>query len=329
MPAEWVDFKSLKAKVSMETVLSHYDVRLRRVGVDEFRGKCPLPSHSSARSNDSFSVSFTRNAWSCQSASCIAARLGRVGGNVFDFVAEMECCSIREAALRLDRSLTENLLPRAIPVNKEAVPYMSENRPLSFILRNIDHQHSYVMSRGLSEQTARCFGVGYYDGDGFLRGRVVIPIHNEHGELVAYSGRAIDKTAPKYRLPAGFRKSHVLFNLHRAIQTRDDTLILVEGFFDTFKIHQAGHPNVAALMGSKLSDCQTDLIATYFNQVILMLDADEAGKAATAAAATALSSMIKARIVELAPGSQPDQLASKEINQLLAGLAHGLSSPER
>jgi DNA primase len=329
MPAEWVDFKSVKAKISMETVLSHYDVRLRRVGVDEFRGKCPLPTHSSARSNDSFSVSFTRNAWSCQSASCIAARSGRVGGNVFDFVAEMERCSVREAALRLDRSLTENLLPRATPVNKEPVPYTLENRPLSFTLRYIDHQHSYVISRGLSEQTARYFGVGYYDGNGFLRGRVVIPIYNEHGELLAYSGRAIDETEPKYRLPAGFRKSHVLFNLHRAIQSRDDTLILVEGFFDTFTIHQAGHPNVAALMGSKLSDCQTDLIATYFNQVILMLDADEAGKAATAAAATALSSMIRVRIVELPPGSQPDQLASKEINQLLGGLAHDLSSPDR
>jgi DNA primase len=328
MPAEWVDFKSVKAKVSMETVLSHYDVRLRRVGVDQFRGKCPLPTHCSARSNDSFSVSFTRNAWSCQSASCIAARSGRVGGNVFDFVAEMERCSIREAALRLDRSLAENLLPPAAPVGKEPVPYALENQPLSFTLRNIDHQHSYVISRGLSEQTARYFGVGYYDGNGFLRGRVVIPIHNQHGELVAYSGRAIDKTEPKYRLPAGFRKSHVLFNLHRAIQSRDYTLILVEGFFDTFKIHQAGHHNVAALMGSRLSDCQTDLIANHFNQVILMLDADEAGKTATTAAATALSPMIKVQIVELAPGSQPDLLASKEINELL-GLAQDLSSPDR
>ena len=329
MPAGWVDFKSVKAKVSMETVLSHYDVRLRRVGVDEFRGKCPLPTHSSAKSKNSFSVSFTRNAWSCQSASCIAARSGRVGGNVFDFVAEMERCSIREAALRLDRSLAENLLPLATPVYKEPVPYTPENRPLSFILRNIDHQHPYVASRGLSEYTARCFGVGYYDGNGFLRGRVVIPIHNEHGELVAYSGRAIDETEPKYLLPAGFRKSHVLFNLHRAIQSREDALILVEGFFDTFKIHQAGHQNVAALMGSNLSECQTDLIATYFNQVILMLDADEAGKAATTAAATALSSIIRVQIVELAPGSQPDQLASKEINQFLGGLSRDLSSPER
>jgi DNA primase len=329
MLEEWVDFKSVKAKVSMETVLSHYNVRVRRVGVDEFGGKCPLPTHSSARSNDSFSVSFIRNVWSCQSASCIAARSGRVGGNVFDFVAEMERCSIREAALRLDRSLAENLLPLATPVNREPVPYTSENRPLSFTLRNIDHQHSYVISRGLSEQTARYFGIGYYDGNGFLRGRVVIPIHNEHGELVAYSGRAIDQTEPKYRLPTGFRKSHVLFNLHRAIRSRDNTLILVEGFFDTFKVHQAGHHSVAALMGSKLSDCQTDLIATYFNQVILMLDADQAGKTATTAAATSLSSMMRVQIVELGPGSQPDQLASKEINQLLGGLAHDLSSPDR
>src|SRR5580692_10162403 len=329
MRADWVDFKSIKGKVSMETVLSHYDVRLRRVGADQFRGKCPLPAHSSTKSNDSFSVSFTRNVWSCQSASCIAARSGRVGGNVFDFVAEMERCSIREAALRLDRSLTENLLPLATPGNNEAVPYTFENRPLSFTLRNIDHQHSYLISRGLSAQTARYFGVGYYDGNGFLRGRVVIPIHNEYGELVAYSGRAIDEAEPKYRLPAGFRKSHVLFNLHRAIQSRVYTLILVEGFFDTFKIHQAGHRNVAALMGSKLSDRQAELIGTHFDQVTLMLDADEAGKATTVAAGTVLSSIVGVQTVELASGTQPDQLASEEINQLLGGLDHDVPTPDR
>jgi DNA primase len=329
MSAEWVDFKSIKGKVSMETVLSYYDVRLRRVGADEFRGKCPLPTHSSTSSNDSFSVSFTRNAWSCQSASCIAARSGRVGGNVFDFVAEMERCSIREAALHLQHSLTENQIPRATSGNEEPVAYTPENRPLSFILRNIDYRHPYVASRGLSEYTARYFGVGYYEGNGLFRGRVVIPIHNEHGELVAYSGRAIDQTEPKYRLPAGFRKSHLLFNLHRAIQKGNRTLILVEGFFDTFKIHQAGHHNVAALMGSKLSERQADLIGTYFDQIILMLDADEAGKAASTALATALSSILTVQIVELVSGTQPDQLASEEINQLLGGFAHDVPTPDR
>jgi DNA primase len=329
MRAEWTDFKSIKGKVSMETVLSHYDVRLRRVGADEFRGNCPLPTHSSTKSNDSFSVSFTRNVWSCQSASCIAARSGRVGGNVIDFVAEMERCSIREAVLHLRHSLAENQSPRGASRNEAPIPYRPENRPLSFILRNIDHQHPYVASRGLSEHTARYFGVGYYDGSGLLRGRVVIPIHNEHGELVAYSGRAIDQTEPKYRLPQGFRKSHILFNLHRAIQKGDRTLILVEGFFDTFKIHQAGHHNVAALMGSKLSNRQADLIGTYFDQVILMLDADAAGKAATTATSTALSTNLVVRIVELASATQPDQLASEEINELLGGFAHDVPTPNR
>jgi DNA primase len=329
MPVEWVDFKNIKGKVSMETVLSHYDVHLRRVGADEFRGKCPLPTHSSTSSNDSFSASFTRNAWSCQSASCIAARSGRIGGNVFDFVAEMERCSIREAALRLQHSLTENQLPRANSPNKNLITNAAENEPLSFILRNVDHQHPYVVSRGVSEQTARYFGVGHYDGNGFLRGRVGIPIHNEHGELVAYSGRAIDQTEPKYRLPAGFRKSHVLFNLHRVLGQRDHTLILVEGFFDTFKIHEAGHHNVAALMGSRLSDRQAELIGTYFDHVVLMLDGDEAGKSATTEVVTALSSIITVQTIELASGAQPDQLTSGEINQILGGLAHDLSTPDR
>jgi DNA primase len=121
----------------------------------------------------------------------------------------------------------------------------------------------------------------------------------------------------------------VLFNLHRAIQSRAYTLILVEGFFDTFKIHQAGHRNVAALMGSKLSDRQAELIGTHFDQVTLMLDADEAGKAATVAAGTALSSMLGVQIVELASGTQPDQLASEEINQLLGGLDHDVPTPDR
>ena len=121
----------------------------------------------------------------------------------------------------------------------------------------------------------------------------------------------------------------MLFNLHRAIQSRDHTLILVEGFFDTFKTHQAGHHNVAALMGSKLSDRHVELMGTYFDQVILMLDADEAGKAATAAARTALSSILRVQIVELAAGTQPDQLASEEINQLLGGVDQDLPTPDR
>ena len=86
---------------------------------------------------------------------------------------------------------------------------------------------------------------------------------------------------------------------------------------------------MAAFMGSKLSDRQADLIGTYFVQVILMLDADQAGKAATTATTTALSSNLVVRVVELASATQPDQLTSEEINQLLGGFAHDVPTPGR
>jgi DNA primase len=320
MRAQRVDSQGIKGRVSMETVLLHYHVHLRQVGVDAFRGQCPLPTHSSPRSKNSFSVSLSRNVWCCQSASCVAARSGRLGGNVFDFVAEMERCSIREAALRLESYLRENPLPAAQPTLTNLGIELQENEPLSFLLRNVDHRHPYLRLRGLSDDTARYFGVGYYHGSGFLRGRVVIPIHNEHGQLVAYSGRATDGTEPKYRLPAGFRKSQVLYNLHRLLGREEHTLILVEGFFDAFTIHQAGHRNVAALMGARLSQGQATLIVTRFDRVVLMLDGDEAGESGAAAAAATLAPLMAVETVRLARGVQPDQLTCEEIQQALEGL---------
>jgi hypothetical protein len=74
-------------------------------------------------------------------------------------------------------------------------------------------------------ETAIHFGVGYYAGPGLLHHRVVIPIHNERGQLVAYAGRSIDEAGPKYQLPAGFPKSRVLFNLHRARAESEQTVI--------------------------------------------------------------------------------------------------------
>jgi hypothetical protein len=65
----------------------------------------------------------------------------------------------------------------------------------------------------------------------------------------------------------------VLFNLHRALESRSRTVILVEGFFDTLAVHQSGYPAVVSLMGSALSRWQTDLLSTHFDQVLLMLSA--------------------------------------------------------
>ena len=100
MESEWVDFKEIKRAVSIEMVLVHYNIALRRVNRESLRGPCPLPSHS-AKGEQTMCVNITKNIWACQSSSCVKARQGRKGGNVLDLVAVIESCSIRDAALKL------------------------------------------------------------------------------------------------------------------------------------------------------------------------------------------------------------------------------------
>ncbi|MGQ0736604.1 MAG: toprim domain-containing protein [Acidobacteriota bacterium] len=319
MAAAWVSFKQIKADVAIEQVLERYGVRLRRVG-GELRGPCPLPTHTSRLSRDSFSVSPARNAWSCRSQSCMQARGGKAGGNILDFVAIMEGCSLREAALRLQDSSGTMPGRRSVPVEaSKVVP----NAPLPFALQYIDGHHPYLAARELTAETVRTFGIGAYRGRGFLRDRVVIPIHDATGALIAYAGRAIDGHEPKYRFPTGFRKSLVLFNLHRVLHTGARTVIVVEGFFDALAVHQAGYHAVVALMGSTLSRPQTDLLTTHFDRVVVMLDGDDAGRQGTAAITTTLAGSLDVVPILLDEHTQPDQLAPVEIRRLVDGPSRG------
>jgi CHC2-type zinc finger protein len=97
---QWVNFRAVKNSVTMEQALARYSILLKAAGADIIRGRCPLPMHES-KAAFSFSVDTRRNIWACHSESCVRSRGGRIGGNVLDFVASMEGCSIREAAVRL------------------------------------------------------------------------------------------------------------------------------------------------------------------------------------------------------------------------------------
>src|ERR1700686_5248044 len=100
MNATFVDFKQIKQQVSMEAALGRYNVRLHRVNQHSIRGACPLPSHSSEKSKESFIVQTDKNIWVCQSSSCVAGRSGKKGGNVLDLISLIEHCSIRDAAVK-------------------------------------------------------------------------------------------------------------------------------------------------------------------------------------------------------------------------------------
>jgi DNA primase len=323
MAGTWVNYRAVKAAVSMETVLANYGIRLHRLDGEYLRGRCPLPAHTSKSSRQSFIVNAQKNAWACHSDSCVAARGGRIGGNVLDFVSAMENCSIREAALKLQNSFVvipplPPSIARSRDPSAESSPsaVISENRPLSFALRRIDHSHPYLAERGLDIETIQHFGIGYNRGSGSMAGRIVIPIQDENGFLVAYAGRSVDQAEPRYRFPPRFRKSLVLFNLHRAVAAAGKSIIVVEGFFDCFKVHQAGLPCVVALMGCSLSLRQEELLCELFREVVLLLDGDRAGRAAAAAIAQRLVPRVSTRIVAVPGGSQPDQLGADQIRCL-------------
>lgn len=305
--SNWLDFKSIKREASLEFVLQHYRVDLRRSGKDQYRGRCPIHR---GESRDAFHANMARNVFHC--FACGA------GGTVLDFIAAMERCSLYEAAEKLQTMTSSFGQSRPAPNGKELV---TERRrvslPLAFSLRGIDCEHPYLAERGISKETALTFGVGFYTGPGLMHRRLVIPIHNAAGDLIAYCGRSVDQTQPRYRVPPGFAKSEVLFNLHRAASAEDAWVVIVEGFFDCMKAHQAGIQSVVALMGAVLYETQCRALLGRFQQVILMLDGDAAGRRAAKIIAAKLRPDCPLHVVELPVDVQPDQLSAREIRQIL------------
>jgi DNA primase len=313
MRPEWVSFAEVKSAVSMRLVLEDYGVleKLRRSGREQYRGRCPIHR---GEGRDAFHAHLGKNIFHC--FACGA------GGNVLDLVAELEQCPAREAALRLQRRyMAGALAPGArqpeLGEGKLVTEKREGNPVLPFSLPGLVAEHPYVCGRGLSRETASRFEIGYHAGPGIMTGRLAIPIYDEHGRLVAYCGRSVAAELPRYKFPAGFRKSAVLFNYHRAAGGSDCSVVVVEGFFDCMRVHQAGVASVVALMGAALSRQQADLLAGRFAEIVLMLDGDSAGQAGARDAASRLARCRSVRQVVLAPGRQPDQMSDEEIRQAL------------
>ena len=311
---EWVDFRAVKQAVSFEQVLAHYDLTFTGSG-RELRGRCPF--HTDRK--PSMRVNLDKKVFHC--FGCQAK------GNILDFVAALEEVPLREAALRL-QELFQVESEAATQAQVAAGPPETSagdtpNPPLAFQLKGIVSDHPYLRKRGITPETAGEFGVGFFPGKGSMAGRVVIPIHDEAGQLVAYAGRAIDDTEPRYKLPAKFQKSRVLFNLHRvlaSIGTPSGTnpvtpIFIVEGFFDCMKMAQAGFSSTVALMGCALAPEQGRLLEP-FREVALVLDGDEAGQRAAEELVGRLSRTHYVRVVDL-PG-QPDELSSEELRRRLS-----------
>jgi DNA primase len=254
------------------------------------------------------------------------------GGSVLDFVACYEQVTLHEAAQLIQQWFGVNAVvgtsrgENSVHATKPARDSVDDpsNEPLPFTLSDLDSTHPYLMSRGFLPETIGVFGVGYCT-KGLMAGRIAIPIHNADGEVVAYAGRTPEiplDGQPKYLFPRGFRKSQELFNCHRAITaTTQESLVVVEGFFDCMKVWQAGFQRVVAIMGSALSEAQENLIVKTVGshgKVLLIFDEDGAGRAGREKAAARLARNVCVKVVEMdAEGIQPDHLPACEIMALL------------
>jgi DNA primase len=155
------------------------------------------------------------------------------------------------------------------------------------------------------------------DGTGFLdrfRNRLTFPIHNETGKLIGFAGRALEAGAePKYlNSPETsiYRKSHVLYNLHRARRTirRGEPVILVEGYMDVIGLWGAGIGAAVASCGTAFAPTQARMLKRHSENVVVNFDPDTAGvNAAERSIQVLLDEDLRVRVLELEGGLDPDE----------------------
>ena len=155
------------------------------------------------------------------------------------------------------------------------------------------------------------------DGSGFFdrfRGRLMFPIHNESGKVIGFGGRALKPgDEPKYlNSPetALYRKSYVLYNLHRAKDAirKTDFTVLVEGYMDVIGVYSAGVRNVVASCGTALTNTQVRGLKRHSERIVVNFDPDAAGaNAAERSIQMLLDEGLQVRVLELEGGLDPDE----------------------
>ncbi len=221
----------------------------------------------------------------------------------------------------------------------------------------------YYLNRGLSMHTIKRFGLGYapdawdsllrhLKSKGFrpgemvdagvikvgknnryydiFRNRVMAPIIDVRGNVIAFGGRVLDDSKPKYINTADtlvYKKTNELFALNLAKDHCSESLILCEGYMDVIAMHQAGFKNAVAGCGTALTNEQVRLISRYTKEVILAYDADEAGQKALAKATELFKQTdVKVKIPSLTGGKDPDEIIKKYGRDKLKGMLDGASN---
>ena len=176
-------------------------------------------------------------------------------------------------------------------------------------MRQKGYSYEELYEANLANRSEKEGKVRFYDS---FRNRVMVPIIDARGNVVAFGGRVLDDSKPKYINSSDtlvYKKSLGVFGLNFAKNSKERSLILVEGYMDAISLHQAGFDNVIACLGTALTSEMAHLLSRYCEEVILSYDADEAGQKATERAIGIFNSIgMKLRVVHLSGGKDPDEI---------------------
>ena len=185
-----------------------------------------------------------------------------------------------------------------------------------------DSLYRYLLSQGIDKKTMVELGLFSEGRNGKcydkFRNRVIFPIINTGGKVIGFGGRAIDpEDNPKYlNSPESkvFQKKNNLYGLNLSRQSvgKENYIILVEGYMDVIGLYQSGIENVAASLGTALTENQARLIKRYTRDVILSYDADSAGRAAALRGLEILKKEdCKVKVLHVTDGKDPDEYIKK------------------
>lgn len=206
----------------------------------------------------------------------------------------------------------------------------------------------YLHNRGLSNRIIKRFGLGYAPNEWSLltkflleqgidesiliqsglciknknqnlidrfRGRIMFPIFDIRGNIVAFGGRVMDDSLPKYinspETPC-YSKGRELFGMHLAKKSKEKKLLIVEGYMDVISLHQAGIDFAVASLGTALTSIQGRLLKKYADEVIISYDADTAGQKATERGLEVLNQLgCRVKVLQIPDGKDPDDFIRK------------------
>ncbi|TDY48002.1 DNA primase [Alicyclobacillus sacchari] len=335
--------ESLRQQVDIVEVVSEY-VQLRKNG-RSLTGLCPFHNERTP----SFSVSPERQMYHC--FGCGAG--GTVFRFIMDIEGLPFAEAVAYLAERQGIALPANFGVRHITSNPKLERFREAHalaaKVFNHILMNTDagvQALNYLLSRGISRTTIALYQLGFSPKPGnvlvpFLkrkgfteselvecglaielgsvvsdrfRGRVMIPIADRKGQVVAFGGRAMDAgvkpkylNSPEYEL---FHKSQLLFQYHVARKAirKEKQALLLEGYMDVIAVRQAGIEHGVATLGTSLTEEQAHLLKTDCDKVVIAYDGDQAGRKATVRAIDILEGVgISPLVLRIPDGMDPDE----------------------